>query len=65
MFRGEAFISGPYFARPHEVKHDINTTFFKRELIAVEQPDSIINMNLVQARCSILNTKMYEISMCF
>uniref|UniRef100_A0A914YR62 Protein polybromo-1 n=1 Tax=Panagrolaimus superbus TaxID=310955 RepID=A0A914YR62_9BILA len=59
---GEDFISGPYFARPHEVKHDINVTFFKRELIAVEQPDSVMNMNLIQARCVILTTKIYETS---
>uniref|UniRef100_A0AC34FD39 Protein polybromo-1 n=1 Tax=Panagrolaimus sp. ES5 TaxID=591445 RepID=A0AC34FD39_9BILA len=59
---GEAFISGPYFARPHEVKHDITVTFFTRELIAVEQPDSVIPMNLIQARCVILTTKIYETS---
>ena len=57
----EAFISGPFFARPTEVKHDSSTaTFYKKEVIGVEQPDVTVNMNRVQARCAILTTKAYE-----
>lgn len=48
---GDAFISGPFFCRPSEVKHDPSvTTFYKREVIGVEQPDVIVDMKRVQAR---------------
>uniref|UniRef100_A0A7E4ZZ93 Bromo domain-containing protein n=1 Tax=Panagrellus redivivus TaxID=6233 RepID=A0A7E4ZZ93_PANRE len=59
--KGVAFISGPFFARPSDVKHDPHTdTFYKREVIGVEQPDVTVNMNRVQARCLVVGTAYYE-----
>uniref|UniRef100_A0A915DFK5 Protein polybromo-1 n=1 Tax=Ditylenchus dipsaci TaxID=166011 RepID=A0A915DFK5_9BILA len=59
---GQKFFSGCVFARPKETKHEQSRMFYKREVIAVEQPDKVEPMSLVQNKCAILTTKTFETS---
>lgn len=59
-FRGEKFFSGCVFARPKETKHEQSRMFYKREVIAIEQPDRTVPFTSVQRRCAILTVKQFE-----
>lgn len=53
------FFSGMFFARPKEVRHEPSTCFYKREVIAVEQPEKVESLENIQGRCAILTVKQF------
>jgi hypothetical protein len=53
------FFSGMFFARPKEVEHDPSTCFYKREVIAVEQPERVEPLERIQNKCAILTVKHF------
>lgn len=55
------FFSGTFFARPKEVTHDSSTCFYKREVIAVEQPERVEPLERIQSRCAILTVKQFTV----
>ncbi|VDN42774.1 unnamed protein product [Gongylonema pulchrum] len=56
---GDGFFSGPYFARPEEIKHEPARMFYKQEVYAVEQPDVNVPLENVQGFCSVMHIKEY------
>ncbi|VDK79899.1 unnamed protein product [Litomosoides sigmodontis] len=57
---GDGFFSGPYFARPREIKHEPARMFYKQEVFAVDQPDITIPLENVQGFCSVMHVKDYS-----
>ncbi|TKR92680.1 hypothetical protein L596_007287 [Steinernema carpocapsae] len=55
----ESFFSGVWFARPREIKHEKGQTFYRREVIAVDQPDGIEKMDNIQAKCTVMPVLFY------
>ncbi|MFH4974813.1 hypothetical protein AB6A40_001522 [Gnathostoma spinigerum] len=55
----QGMFAGPYFAKPDEIVHEPTRMFYKRELFAVEQPDSIVPMSHVRNHCAVLLLKDY------
>lgn len=64
FFRGQKFFSGGIFLRPKEIAHEPSAMFYKNEVIAVEQVDSVESFKNVQGRCAVLTVKQYETRMC-
>ncbi|KAI6225826.1 hypothetical protein M3Y95_00738000 [Aphelenchoides besseyi] len=58
---GQRHFSGMFFARPIELNRGPNATFFKREVIAVEQRDRAELLERIQGRCAVLPTKQFNI----
>ncbi|VDK76275.1 unnamed protein product, partial [Onchocerca ochengi] len=56
---GDGFFSGPYFARPREIKHEPARMFYKQEVFAVDQPDITIPLENVQGFCAVMPIKEY------
>uniref|UniRef100_A0A158Q8R4 Bromo domain-containing protein n=1 Tax=Elaeophora elaphi TaxID=1147741 RepID=A0A158Q8R4_9BILA len=56
---GDGFFSGPYFARPREIKHEPARMFYKQEVFAVDQPDITIPLENVQGFCTVMTVKEY------
>ncbi|VBB33191.1 unnamed protein product [Acanthocheilonema viteae] len=56
---GDGFFSGPYFARPREIKHEPARMFYKQEVFAVDQPDITIPLENVQGFCAVMHIKEY------
>ncbi|EJD74959.1 polybromodomain protein [Loa loa] len=56
---GDGFFSGPYFARPREIKHEPARLFYKQEVFAVDQPDITIPLENVQGFCAVMSVKEY------
>lgn len=59
------FFSGMFFARPKEVDHEASTCFYKREVIAVEQPERVEPLESIQGRCAILTVKQFTVCKSF
>lgn len=55
------FFSGMFFCRPKEVEHEPSTCFYKREVIAVEQPERVEPLERIQGRCAILTVKQFTV----
>uniref|UniRef100_A0A915PSR4 Protein polybromo-1 n=1 Tax=Setaria digitata TaxID=48799 RepID=A0A915PSR4_9BILA len=56
---GDGFFSGPYFARPREIKHEPARMFYKQEVFAVDQPDITIPLENVQGFCAVMSVKEF------
>ncbi|KAI6241398.1 hypothetical protein M3Y99_00367700 [Aphelenchoides fujianensis] len=56
---GQRHFSGMFFARPIELQRGSNSTFYKREVIAVEQRDRAELLERVQGRCAVMTTKQF------